>query len=65
MIPESNMKAIVDELDMEACDVLMKYVYRFMSKSTNCSSMLKLHSLIYEKAGQGCVMRVLTDRKTV
>ena len=43
----------------------MKYVYRFMEKNINCSTMLKIHGLIVEKIGIGCIIRIISDRKTV
>jgi ARP2/3 complex 16 kDa subunit (p16-Arc) len=62
---EADLAAVIEALDIEACDILMKYVFRFMSKFTNCPLMLKLHSLLVEKAGVGSIVRALTDRKTV
>jgi hypothetical protein len=56
---------LVGDLDIELCEVLMKYVYRIMEKSANSSSLLKLHALLVDKAGLGCIVRVMTDRKTV
>jgi hypothetical protein len=59
------MGGILDELDPDSLDILMKYIYRFMGKSTNCGSMLKIHSLLSDKAGMGSIVRTLTDRKIV
>ncbi len=64
-ISDSELAGIVEGLDMESCDNLMKYVFRSMGKSNNCASMLKLHALLSEKAGIGCIVRAMTDRKTV
>ena len=55
----------IEQLDPDACDILMKYVYKFMARSQNCALMLKVHAQITEKAGPGSIMRVLTDRKQV
>jgi hypothetical protein len=64
-ISDSEISAIVLALDLEACDVLMKYIYRSMGKAVNCSVMLKLHNQLREKAGPGCIVRAMVDRKTV
>lgn len=64
-VTENDISSIVDGLDIDSLDILMKYVYRFMASSTNCSLMLKLHASIAEKAGVGSIIRVLTDRKQV
>ena len=64
-ISDSEMGTIINTLDTEACDVLMKYIYYFMEKGFNCSSMLKAHALLTEKSGLGPIVRTLTDRKTV
>jgi actin related protein 2/3 complex, subunit 5 len=64
-VTEKEISGLVDALDQESLDNLMKYVFRFMSKSLNCSLMLKLHESITEKSGLGCIVRVMTDRKQV
>ena len=32
-------------------DILMKYLYKMMGKSSNCALVLKIHSQLVEKAG--------------
>jgi actin related protein 2/3 complex subunit 5 len=74
-IADGEISAVIEGLDLEGCDTLMKYVFRFMAKaankaeddkkSVNCTLMLKLHAQLVEKAGVGCIVRALTDRKTV
>ena len=32
---------------------------------TNCALMLKLHAQLFDKAGQGAIVRSMTDRKQV
>jgi hypothetical protein len=64
-ISDSELAGLVGDLDIELCEVLMKYVYRIMEKAANSSSLLKLHALLVDKAGPGCIVRVMTDRKTV
>lgn len=64
-VTDAEINGLLDALDSESLDNLMKYVYKFMSKSSNCSLMLKLHASISEKGGIGSIIRVLTDRKQV
>jgi len=64
-IQESEIGGLIDTLDLDACDTLMKYVYRCMGKASNCAIMLKIHSSLSEKAGMGSIVRALTERKTV
>ena len=64
-ISEAEIPVLLKGLDLEACDVLMKYVYKLMGKSSNCALMLKLHAQLVEKAGLGSIVRVMTDRKQV
>jgi hypothetical protein len=64
-IQEAEIPALLKGLDLDACDVLMKYVYKLMAKSSNCAIMLKIHAQLVEKAGLGSIVRVMTDRKQV
>ena len=64
-LSESEIPALIQKLDLESCDVLMKYVYKFMGRTSNCGLMLKLHAQLVEKAGLGSIMRVMCDRKQV
>jgi len=66
-LADSEIPAIIESLDLESCDALMKYLYKFMErpKTSNCGLMLKIHAALSEKAGMGSIVRVLTDRKQV
>jgi hypothetical protein len=64
-IQEAEIPTLLKGLDLDACDVLMKYVYKLMAKSSNCAIMLKIHAQLVEKAGLGSIVRVMTDRKQV
>ena len=64
-ITESEIPTLLSRLDMEECDVLMKYVYKLMGRSSNCALMLKLHAQLVAKAGHGSIVRVMSDRKQV
>ena len=62
---ESAITAVVEQLSSDAQDVLMKYIYRALQNATNCGAMLKWHAVLYKHSGIGCIVRTLTDRKTV
>lgn len=64
-ITDNEFPGMISQLDSDSCDVLMKYIYRLMGKSTNCALLLKFHGHLVERAGLGCVVRAMTDRKTV
>lgn len=64
-ISESEIAGLLKDLDLDTCDVLMKYVYKLMAKSSNCAIMLKIHAQLVDKAGLGSIVRVMTDRKQV
>lgn len=67
-VGESEVNGLIAPLDMDLCDVLMKYVYKVMGmvdKGTNYGVCLKLHALLTEKAGMGSIIRAVTDRRTV
>ena len=64
-ITDNEISGLVENLSLDLLDNLMKYVFKFMGKSTNCGTMLKFHAQIVDKAGNGCIVRSMTDRKTV
>jgi hypothetical protein len=64
-ITDSEFADTIADLDFDTCDVLMKYIYKFLEKSVNCAALLKFHAQVLEKAGPGSILRVMTDRKTV
>lgn len=61
---EADLQAFVSSLDSDSADNLMKYIYRELKRPDNSGLMLKLHQLVTEKAGMGCIVRAITDRKT-
>eukprot|EP00095_Tigriopus_kingsejongensis_P005763 maker-scaffold51_size454968-snap-gene-3.31 protein:Tk05763 transcript:maker-scaffold51_size454968-snap-gene-3.31-mRNA-1 annotation:"actin-related protein 2 3 complex subunit 5" len=65
--PQSQVEALVKQLDNDQRDVLMKYIYRgFEIPSEGSSAHLLLwHEKVYEVAGVGSIVRVLTDRTKV
>ena len=63
VIKDDELKATVESLAPEVCDVLMKYVYKGLSLPDNNGKLLTLHGILTSKAGQGCVLRAMTDIK--
>lgn len=62
---DSDISAAIGGLSLEACDLLMKYVYKFMARASNSALMLKIHAQLLDKAGIGSIVRVISDRKQV
>ncbi|KAG0083676.1 hypothetical protein BGZ92_010563 [Podila epicladia] len=58
---------MVKALTPEEQDVLMKYLYAGMAapEQNNSGTLLVWHEKLTEVAGQGCIVRVITDRRTV
>jgi hypothetical protein len=50
----------------EICEYkcLMKYLYRGLRTPENSATLLKFHAMLLEKAGMGCIVRAIVDRKT-
>ena len=63
-ITESDIQKVLDGLDSDSCDVLMKYIYRCMATNPT-PLLLKMHAQLAKKAGSGCIVRAMADRKTV
>lgn len=66
-ITKAKMDDIISNLDQSLQDVLMKYIYRGFEQPSEGSSatLLLWHEKVYNVAGVGCIVRVLTDRKRV
>jgi len=62
---DADLKGILDSLNEDQLDLLMKYVYRGMANADNSTQLLKVHAQIVEKAGLGCIIRAFAERKTV
>ncbi|KAF9940080.1 hypothetical protein BGZ65_008379 [Modicella reniformis] len=63
----ADVAQLVKNLPSEEQDVLMKYLYAGMAAPEQNSSgvLLAWHEKLTEVAGQGCIVRVITDRRTV
>jgi len=64
-VKEPGVKAIVDGLDEDQVDVLMKYIYRLLATGENSNILLKWHECAFEKGGLGCIVRAISERRTV
>ena len=66
-IRTSEMDALLQSLDPELIDTLMKYIYRgFESPSEGSSGhLLAWHEKAFAHGGLGSIIRVMTARKTV
>ena len=66
-VPEKDaeIKKVVDALEPELEDHLMKYIYRILGDAESCGTMLKWHKVLFTKSGLGCIVRAITDRKSV
>ena len=67
-ISDGDIDSTIKGLALEDLDVLMKYIYKILADKDDCSrsgQMLKWHAKVLEVSGQGGIVRVMTDRKTV
>lgn len=66
-IKPSQIEEIVNSLDSNLLDTLMKYVYKgFEAPSEGSSGLLLLwHEKIYNIVGVGCIVRVLSDTRRI
>lgn len=61
---DAELAALLDAIDSDTADVLMKYIYKGLQKADNSGLLLKIHAQLVEKCGPGCIVRAITDRKT-
>ncbi|KAF1796172.1 actin-related protein 2/3 complex subunit 5 [Mucor lusitanicus] len=63
----SDIAQVIKSLSHEQQDILMKYLYAGMGKPEqfNSSVLLTWHEKLTEVAGNGCIVRVMTDKRTV
>ncbi|ETV87277.1 hypothetical protein H257_02228 [Aphanomyces astaci] len=62
---KADVATVVQALTPDLEDVLMKYLYRGLAVPQNNASLLEWHGHLVAKAGNGCIVRALTDRKLV
>ncbi|KIK63575.1 hypothetical protein GYMLUDRAFT_221735 [Collybiopsis luxurians FD-317 M1] len=62
----TDISNVVQSLTMDSQDTLMKYLYKGMAMAdSNASVLLSWHEKLTEVAGTGCIVRTMTDRRTV
>ncbi|KAI6653723.1 Actin related protein 2/3 complex subunit 5 [Oopsacas minuta] len=63
----AEIEKAVSGLDADQQDNLMKYIYKGFSEGgeKDFTILLSFHEKVYKLGGLGCIMRVLTDRKTL
>ena len=70
----SDIPAAVKGLDLQEKDTLMKYLYKGLAlggtragaaEGINCAVLLGWHEKLTQVAGTGCIMRVMTDRRSL
>ncbi|XP_056632072.1 actin-related protein 2/3 complex subunit 5-C [Diorhabda carinulata] len=66
-IKPSQIEEVVNSLDADSLDTLMKYVYKGFEYPSEGSSghLLLWHEKIYNIAGVGCIVRVLSDTRRI
>ena len=62
---DEGVDVVIADLDEEECDTLMKYLYRFLANAQSSTIVLRWHQSLTDKAGKGCIMRALTDRRGI
>jgi len=63
----NDVESAVKTLSSEEQDVLLKFIYKGFSEPSDsaCGSLLSWHEKVVSVTGNGSIMRVLTDRKSV
>ncbi|KAJ1035198.1 hypothetical protein NDA18_000794 [Ustilago nuda] len=65
----SDIPAAVKAISLEQRDALMKYLYKGLElggeEGINCAVLLGWHERLTEVAGTGCIVRAMSDRRTV
>jgi actin related protein 2/3 complex, subunit 5 len=56
-LKEGDVLQLLEALNLDQADTLMKYVYRGLSTPDNSAFLLKLHGQLVEKCGSGKVCR--------
>ncbi|SOV02283.1 related to subunit of the Arp2/3 complex [Ustilago sp. UG-2017a] len=66
----SDIPAAVKATSLDQRDALMKYLYKGLElggegEGINCAVLLGWHERLTEVAGTGCIVRAMSDRRTV
>lgn len=62
--PLGEIQKVVNGLDKDEADTIMKYVYKAMERGEGCDNLLKWHDLLFQKHGDGILVRAINDRRT-
>eukprot|EP01091_Cochliopodium_minus_P000406 TRINITY_DN10386_c0_g1_i1.p1 TRINITY_DN10386_c0_g1~~TRINITY_DN10386_c0_g1_i1.p1 ORF type:complete len:141 (-),score=32.25 TRINITY_DN10386_c0_g1_i1:82-504(-) len=62
--PATEIQKIINGLTSDECDTVMKYVYKAMERGEGCDNLLKWHDLLFQKFGDGILVRAINDRRT-
>ncbi|KAJ1491085.1 actin-related protein 2/3 complex subunit 5 [Baffinella frigidus] len=62
-VAKKDIVGVIEGLSGEEQDALMKYLYRGLAEKESCAQLLEWHGVLAEKAGMGCIMRALADRR--
>ena len=64
-VKETDIEGAVGALSLDDCDVLMKYIYRGLGsqhkEQTFYTTLLKWHPVVLKKAGQGSIIRAISE----
>lgn len=63
-LKEKDYESTIDSLSSDQQDMLMKFVYKGLATGEN-PALFKLYGALFDKAGIGCVVRALAERRTV
>ena len=62
---EDQIPAALETLTSEHFDNLIKYLYRGLRRPENSHLYLRWHGAVVRRAGQGCLIRALAERKNL
>eukprot|EP01108_Squamamoeba_japonica_P002804 TRINITY_DN2390_c0_g1_i1.p1 TRINITY_DN2390_c0_g1~~TRINITY_DN2390_c0_g1_i1.p1 ORF type:complete len:129 (-),score=38.29 TRINITY_DN2390_c0_g1_i1:132-518(-) len=63
-LKEKDYAATIDGMNDDQRDLLMKFIYKGLATGEH-ASLFKLHAALFAKAGHGCIVRALSERKSV
>ena len=63
-VPAGEIQKVVNGLSSEEADTVLKYVYKAMEKGEGCDNLLKWHDLLFQKFGDGIIVRAINDRRS-
>jgi len=66
-VKKTDIDSILEQMDIDQLDLLMRYVYKGLENPLNGRSnrLFYWHSAIFYKVGLGSIMRVLCDKRKI